>query len=81
MKRMRIEGMTCEGCNEAVAEALMGGGAVKVRADFKKGEATFEPGEASEAPDRTVAPATAVLRSAVLLSRRMLRPYLVGTAY
>lgn len=44
MKRMRIDGMDCEGCNEAVAEALMGAGAVKVRADFKQGEVSFELG-------------------------------------
>lgn len=48
MKRMRIQGMTCEGCNEAVAEALIGAGAIRVRADFNAGEATFEPAEASE---------------------------------
>ena len=48
MKRMRIQGMTCEGCNETVAEALSGAGAIRVRADFKAGEATFEPAEASE---------------------------------
>lgn len=49
MKRMQIKGMTCEGCNETVAEGLSGAGATKVRADFKTGEATFDPGEASEA--------------------------------
>jgi len=48
MKRMRIHGMTCEGCNEAVAEALTGAGAIRVRADFQAGEATFEPAGASE---------------------------------
>lgn len=48
MRRMRIQGMTCEGCNETVAEALTGGGAIRVRADFQAGEATFEPAEASE---------------------------------
>ncbi len=48
MKRMRIQGMTCEGCNETVAEALSGAGAIRVRADFKAGEATFEPAGASE---------------------------------
>lgn len=40
--------MTCEGCNETVAEALTGVGAMRVRADFKSGEATFEPAAASE---------------------------------
>lgn len=49
MERMRIEGMTGEGCNEAVAEALSAAGAEKVRADFERGEATFEPADASEA--------------------------------
>lgn len=48
MRRMRIQGMTCEGCNESVAEALMGAGAVRVRADFTTAEATYEPGDASE---------------------------------
>ncbi len=48
MKRMRIEGMTCEGCNETVAEALTGAGAIRVRADFKAGEATYEPADISE---------------------------------
>ncbi len=47
MKRMRIEGMTCEGCNQTVAEALTGAGATDVRADFRTGEVTFEPGAAS----------------------------------
>ncbi|MBI2238409.1 MAG: FAD-dependent oxidoreductase, partial [Actinobacteria bacterium] len=47
MKRMRIQGMTCEGCNETVAEALTGAGAIRVRADFKAGEASYEPAEAS----------------------------------
>jgi mercuric reductase len=49
MKRMRIEGMTCEGCNETVAEALMAAGATGVRADFESGQATFDPGTSSEA--------------------------------
>jgi mercuric reductase len=48
MKRMRIHGMSCEGCNETVAEALSGAGANRVRADFQSGEATFEPAEATE---------------------------------
>jgi mercuric reductase len=48
MKRMRIEGMTCEGCNETVAEALTAAGATEVRADFETGQATFAAGEASE---------------------------------
>ncbi|MBI3649058.1 MAG: mercury(II) reductase [Actinobacteria bacterium] len=49
VQRMRIQGMTCEGCNEAVAEALVVAGATEVRADFKTGQATFSPGAASEA--------------------------------
>ncbi len=49
MSRMRIRGMTCEGCNGTVAEALMGAGATDVRADHRTGEATFEPGSASAA--------------------------------
>lgn len=49
MKRMRIEGMTCEGCNETVAEALTAAGATEVRADFEIGQATFAPRETSEA--------------------------------
>jgi len=48
MKRMRIQGMTCEGCNETVAEALAGAGAIRVRADFEAGQATFEPAGASQ---------------------------------
>ncbi|MEX2203373.1 MAG: mercury(II) reductase [Actinomycetota bacterium] len=50
MKRMRIQGMTCEGCNETVAEALTAAGATEVRADFETGQATFAAGVASEAP-------------------------------
>jgi mercuric reductase len=46
---MRIEGMTCEGCNETVAEALTAAGAEKVRGDFQAGKATFEPAAADEA--------------------------------
>jgi len=49
MKRMRIEGMTCEGCNETVAEALTAAGATEVRADFEIGQATFAARETSEA--------------------------------
>ncbi|MEX2031681.1 MAG: mercury(II) reductase [Dehalococcoidia bacterium] len=49
MRRMRIAGMTCERCNETVAEALAAAGAERIRADFSRGEATFEPSEASEA--------------------------------
>jgi mercuric reductase len=47
MRRMRIRGMTCEGCNETVAEALAGAGATDVRADFRTGVATFQAGPAS----------------------------------
>jgi mercuric reductase len=54
MKRMRIEGMTCEGCNATVAEALAAAGATEVRADFETGQATFAPGTASE-PSLTAA--------------------------
>lgn len=49
MKRMRIQGMTCEGCNETVAEALTAAGGTEVRADFETGQATFAVGVASEA--------------------------------
>jgi len=49
MRRMRIQGMTCEGCNETVAEALTAAGASEVRADFEAGQATFDPGPATEA--------------------------------
>jgi mercuric reductase len=49
MKRMRIQGMTCEGCNETVAEALTAAGATEVRADFETGQATFAAGVGSEA--------------------------------
>ncbi len=48
MKRMRIDGMTCEGCNQTIAEALTAGGATDVRADFRTGEATFEAPEATD---------------------------------
>ena len=48
MRRMRIDGMTCEGCNETVAEALTAAGATEVRADFETGQATFAAGVASE---------------------------------
>lgn len=48
MKRMRIQGMTCEGCNESVAEALTAAGATKVRADFRAGETTFDSSDATE---------------------------------
>ncbi len=48
MRRMRITGMTCETCNETVAEALIGAGATEVRADFETGQATFAVGAASE---------------------------------
>lgn len=49
MKRMRIQGMTCEGCNETVAEALTAAGATEVRADFETGQTTFAAEAASEA--------------------------------
>jgi mercuric reductase len=45
---MNIRGMTCEGCNETVAEAMATAGATDIRADFRSGQATFEPGDATE---------------------------------
>ena len=42
---MRIGGMTCPRCEEAVSRALEGAGARGVRADFRRGEAVFEAPE------------------------------------
>lgn len=42
---MRIGGMTCPRCEEAVSRALEGAGARGVRADFRRGEAVFEEPE------------------------------------
>ena len=50
MKRMRTEGMTCEGCAGSVADALSGAGAETPRVDFDAGEALFDaPGVSAEA--------------------------------
>ena len=38
---MDIEGMTCTSCEHHVQDALRSIGAIDVRADYKKGEATF----------------------------------------
>lgn len=48
MKRMRIEGMSCESCAETVTEALRAAGAVRVRADHLRGEASFDAAGAAE---------------------------------
>lgn len=48
MKRMRIGGMTCEGCATSVAEALGTAGAQGVRVDFPSGEALFETAGTSD---------------------------------
>ncbi|MBI2614717.1 MAG: mercury(II) reductase [Gemmatimonadetes bacterium] len=40
--------MTCESCAHTVAEALAGAGGAAPRVDHRTGEATFEPGEATD---------------------------------
>lgn len=39
--RMRVDGMTCAGCEAHVAQALERAGATGARADFRRAEATF----------------------------------------
>ena len=41
VKRMRIEGMSCAGCESHVVQALEGIGATDVSASFRQGEAQF----------------------------------------
>lgn len=43
-RRMKIEGMTCPGCDLQVARALSQAGALEVRADYRSGEAVFQAG-------------------------------------
>lgn len=38
---MKIDGMTCDGCEQSVSTALEGAGARDVRADFRGGQAAF----------------------------------------
>ncbi len=40
--QMEIQGMTCTGCEEHIADALKGIGAKEIQADFRKGEVVFE---------------------------------------
>ena len=47
-REMRIEGMTCAHCETTIAGALGAAGAEDVRASWREGLATFEPGSASD---------------------------------
>ncbi|MCD1259215.1 mercury(II) reductase [Paenibacillus athensensis] len=40
--RINVQGMTCSGCEEHVATALVNIGAVNIKASFRRNEATFE---------------------------------------
>jgi mercuric reductase len=45
---MNVGGMTCAHCEVSVSRALEGAGASEVSADFRRGEATFEPGAGAD---------------------------------
>jgi mercuric reductase len=46
--RIKVEGMTCAGCEEHVVEALKGVGAKQATASFRKGEALFAVEESGD---------------------------------
>ena len=48
--RMTVQGMTCDDCNRHVARALETAGAEDVRADFRRGDATFTFASQDTAP-------------------------------
>ncbi len=48
LQRLPIQGMTCVHCEKTVADALTSAGAGDVRADYRKGEAVLNPGDAHE---------------------------------
>jgi mercuric reductase len=48
IKRMQIEGMTCEHCEKTVREALLSAGAVTREVSWRRGQAVFEAADASD---------------------------------
>src|SRR5262245_37139903 len=60
--RMPIQGMTCQHCEQTIEATLAGTGAKGIKADFRRGEATFTVREGTDLPKLAAAVARAGYR-------------------